>query len=252
MPNSLVLVADYGRSGQGWLSYMLCYILNAQYIEPYDLAKGVKYTKSDHVLALTQGRLPDRPGTRYSLIVKTHNYPAPNFNLTNKVIYLTRDPRDVAVSKYCMHLANLQGTKNKGTQMVLNTGLLRRTLNAILTIKTVQFMITASRWKKHVLGWKPIPALHVTYEDLVRTPEETLLRILAFLEVEVDRALVTKAVAEFAFERITGRKQGQEDPLNPEYRKGISGDYENHFNAFHEKCFKMICGDAAAMFGYKL
>jgi hypothetical protein len=55
----VILIADYGRSGQGWLSFMLSYILNAKYIEPYDLLKGRWYSSSNqYVINLSQGNLP--------------------------------------------------------------------------------------------------------------------------------------------------------------------------------------------------
>ena len=38
--SNIVLISDFGRSGQGWLSYMLCYILNAQFVEPYNFLNG--------------------------------------------------------------------------------------------------------------------------------------------------------------------------------------------------------------------
>src|SRR6185503_18006983 len=86
------------------LSYMLCYILNARFIEPYDFLGGKVYSASKEVVSLTSGRLPGREKTEYDLVVKTHNYPSAEFNLTNKVIFLIRDPRDVAVSMHNLHL----------------------------------------------------------------------------------------------------------------------------------------------------
>src|SRR3989344_1123363 len=93
----LLLITDYGRSGQGWLSYMLCYILNAKYIETYDFLRGTLYAPKE-TRDLTQGELPGRQETQYSMVIKTHEYPAEVFNLTDKVIFLSRDPRDIAIS----------------------------------------------------------------------------------------------------------------------------------------------------------
>src|SRR3989344_6645836 len=106
----VILMADYGRSGQGWLSYMLCFILNAKYVEPYDFLKGMLYTTDERVRSLTSGNLPNRPKSPYLMIIKTHNWPAKNINLTDKIIFLTRDPRDIAVSAYYRYkeLINLE------------------------------------------------------------------------------------------------------------------------------------------------
>lgn len=248
----IVLVADYGRSGQGWLSYMLCYMLNATFIEPYNLPAGFKYSKSEHVLSLTQGRLKERSNTKYSLIVKSHDYPAVNFNLTDKVLYLTRDPRDVAVSGYNRQLLNTRGKENKGPEHVQVTSLRAKVRNFLLGVRAVYCLYTALRWKKHVLAWKDIPNLHVTYEALSTKPYETLKKILNYLGEDVEDHLILESIDEFSFERITGRKRGEGDPENPEFRKGIIGDYKNCLDGIDLKILRAICGDVAAGKGYKL
>jgi len=247
-----ILVADYGRSGQGWLSYMLCYILNATFIEPYDMLKGVKYSTSNVILEYTQGRLVGRKHTRYSLVVKTHNLPAVNFNLTNKVIYLTRDPRDVAVSRYFMDITNMKGTINEGPQLIVQRGLKAFLKNHVLRIKIFSFLLTAVKWRKHVLGWQSIPCFHVKYEDISQSTEKVLSDLLNYLVEPADPKIIKEAVEIFSFENVAKRKRGQENILNPEFRKGIVGDHKNHMRWFHKLVFKIVCGKVANNYGYEL
>lgn len=250
--NIPILVADFGRSGQGWLSYMLCYILNATYIEPYDLLKGIKYSKSEDVLKYTQGNLEGRERTKYSLVVKTHDYPAPNFNLTDKVIYLTRDPRDVAVSRYFMDIVNMCGTRNEGPQLIVSKGIKDFLRNRILKVKTFSFLLTAIRWRKHVLAWQRIPAYHIRYEDISNNTEKTLSNLLGYLSTPMDSEIVKETIEKFSFEKVAKRAKGQENPLNPEFRKGIVGDYKNHMTKYHKLIFRTVCGKVASRFGYEL
>ena len=58
--SDVLLIADYGRSGQGWLSFMLCYILNATYIEPYDFLKGTESSSSDIMTIAIKSNLTTR------------------------------------------------------------------------------------------------------------------------------------------------------------------------------------------------
>jgi hypothetical protein len=248
----IILVADYGRSGQGWLSYMLCYILNAIFIEPYNLPAGFKYSKSDHVLSLTQGRLKGRKDTKYSLVVKSHDYPAVNFNLTEKVLYLTRDPRDVVVSGYNRERLNAKGKENKGPEQIQIKGVRARIRSLVLSSRAAYCMYTAIRWKRHVLAWKDIPHLHVTYEALATNPLRTLKGILDYLGEETEDERILKAIELFSFERITGRKRGEEDTENPEFRKGIIGDYKNHLTSMDLKILRFVCGDVASTKGYQI
>lgn len=246
----VLLIADYGRSGQGWLSYMLCYILNATFIEPYNALVGIKYSSNGKVLELTQGRLANRRSSEYILIVKTHAFPAVNFNLTDKVIYMTRDPRDVAVSEYCRNMVMYR--QNKGPQQLRINNLKTLTAHRLRRLKVVSYCATAVRWKQHVRAWKGIPAHVVRYEDLSMNTAETLKGILKYLDTQAGDDLIAEAVREFSFEALTDRKKGEEDAENPEFRKGVVGDYSNHFNRLHLRIFRWICGDAGKSFGYSL
>lgn len=218
--NKILLIADYGRSGQGWLSYMLSYILNATYIEPYNFLVGTRYTKSDYIFNLTQGNLSDREKTGYSLVVKTHNYPAENFNLPDKVIFLTRDPRDVAVSMHNLHLIHERAVKwnHPRAKIIL---LFKRYFKIIDYIKTI------SEWFSYYNGYQKIDHYRVRYEDLLNNTASELGKITTFLGEEANKKIIEDAVGNFSFEKITGRIPGQEDKNNAEFRKGIAGDYKN-------------------------
>jgi len=228
-----ILVADYGRSGQGWLSYMLCYVLNARFIEPYDFLKGRRYTKSTHVLSLTQGRLHGRKTSPYSMIVKTHEYPAADFGLTDKVIYLLRDPRDVAVSGYF----RARTLRAQGVRRSVKA----RLIDIIARFRFANLLLTYVRWRKHVNAWERIPRLTVRYEDLNMRTEEVLWEIMRYLKVKPNPKTVREAVAQFSFERITGRSKGTEDQKNPEFRKGVIGDHKNHFSPLELRIFWLLC-----------
>lgn len=248
--NKFILIADYGRSGQGWLSYMLCYILNATFIEPYCLLSGINYSSSYHVLSLSQGRLPNRKFTDYSLVIKTHSNPAVNFNLTDKVLYLTRDPRDVAVSAYFRHKVTLK--ENKGPQRQVIKSIKGKIKHFLLSFKTVNYTYTAIKWKKHVQAWENIPSYKVRYEDLSDKPEYVLKGILNYLKTIIDNQIISEAIENFSFKNITGRERGTPDSNNPEFRKGIVGDYKNNFNWLQLKLFKIICNNTAKKFSYFL
>lgn len=199
----IILISDYGRSGQGWLSYMLCYILNAIYIEPYALLGGGLYTKSEYILNLTSGNLPGRKESKYSMVVKTHNYPSREFNLTDKVIFLMRDPRDVTVSAYFMNLY----CRKIGIRMSWK----RKIYEFLFNNKFKNLLITCNRWIKYYDGWKHINSYKVKYEDLLLDTEKILRDILFYLEVVTDENLIREAIERFSFKVITGRDRGQED-----------------------------------------
>jgi len=242
----VILIADYGRSGQGWLSYMLCYILNAQYIETYDFLRGTLYAPKG-VRDLTNGKLPNREKTQYSMVIKTHEYPAKDFNLTDKVIFFSRDPKDIAVSAYKRSKLREEDEKN--------ISLKDRLYYMIHHFKFTSFIMTAHKWKKHYLMWherKDIRFYQTSYEKLSFNTEKTLKGILNYLGVEVSETLIKEAIQKFSFEKMSGREKGQEDSKNSLFRKGIVGDYKNNFSKLELKIFAFVCGKEAKEAGYNL
>lgn len=243
--SNIVLISDFGRSGQGWLSYMLCYILNAQFVEPYNFLAGKTYSASKEVVSLTSGNLPGREKTKYNLVVKTHNYPSVEFNLTDKVIFLIRDPRDVAVS---MHNLNLIHEKS----VRWNHPRAKFFLVCYRYVKIFDYFETMRNWSKHYAVWSKVPSHVVKYENLLHNPKETLKGILNYLEVDSKDEIVDQAIKNFSFEKITGRKPGQEDKNSPEFRKGISGDYKNKFSKIDVALVHYFFGSLIKKLGYEI
>jgi hypothetical protein len=261
MQKDVILIADYGRSGQGWLSYMLCYALNARYIEPYCLLRGLVFSGKEKIVAETGGNLPGRQKTRYELVVKTHNLPDPYFSLTDKVILLARDPRDVALSAY----ARYQVTSKTGTDVEIEAqkqtltdpkksrkSFFRKAVEWLKSRKYFCYAFTAYRWRKFYQAWEEVKvAEKVTYEELSSETGTCLKRLLRYLEVSVDEKLLNEAVGKFTFKSITGRDKGEEQKDNVAFRKGIAGDYKNKFSKFDRLIFKCICGGIMKKWGYE-
>jgi hypothetical protein len=234
----ILLVADFGRSAQGWLSYMLCYILNARFVEPYDLLLGRGYTESDIIRDNTRGNLPGRAAGKFSLVLKSHQFPNPSHNLTPSIVYLTRDPRDVAVSMYHLSINRLRAGN--------------RTLSIRLhATKLFGDLLVARGWRAHSRRWRAMDVLHVRYEDLRHDTAGTLEKIVRQFCITPDPKIVSEAIDQFRFERTYGRKRGVEDKSNSDARKGIIGDYRNYFSGWRHRLFWAICGTEAEKTGYR-
>ena len=59
-----------------------------------------------------------------------------------------------------------------------------------------------------------------------------------------------KVVLQHRFERVSGRKRGEEDESH-HLRKGISGDWKNHFSPELKKQFKARYGSVLIATGYE-
>tara|TARA_B100001059_G_C17783579_1_gene555729 strand:+ start:27 stop:818 length:792 start_codon:yes stop_codon:yes gene_type:complete len=253
-----IIIAGYARSGQGWLSYMLSYILNARFIEPYCLLRGIVYSGNPYITGLTQGNLEGREKTKYSMIVKTHNLPDPFFSLTDKVIIVARDPRDVAVSALDRNIARQKTgtdlTDEDRSVAIVNINrrdLIESIKNWLWSKKLICYFFSAYKWRHFYKEWDDVGvSLKVTYEDISLYPKETLCKILKYLEIDINEDLIEEAIQKFSFEVLSGRNKGDEEKGHTSFRKGIVGDYKHNLNSFHNYLIKNTCGKIAKKWGY--
>lgn len=143
-----------------------------------------------------------------SVFVKTHNLlgeaegrPLVNLDCTAGVIYLVRNPLDVAIS-YAHHFG--VGI-NEAIEQLNFPG--AGTPTTDLTAR--QYYGT---WSMHVASWTqvPLPARHVVrYEDMIEMPLETFAAVAKFLGLEPPPDRLQRAVTHSSFEKL----QSQEDEI---------------------------------------
>jgi lipopolysaccharide transport system ATP-binding protein len=92
----------------------------------------------------------------------------------------------------------------------------------------------------------------IRYEDLLENDVAILERVLLqHCELRVTKAQLCEAVVASRFEAIThGRQRGQEDVTAHE-RKGIRGDWRNHFTEAVKRAFKERFGELLIATGYE-
>jgi hypothetical protein len=91
----------------------------------------------------------------------------------------------------------------------------------------------------------------VRYERLVERPVDELRAVIEWLGTDADPAFLEHTVRANAFEKHSGgRAPGQEDPA-AEWRKGVGGDWRNHFTNDDKALFKSIAGELLIELGYE-
>lgn len=113
-----------------------------------------------------------------------------------------------------------------------------------------------SHWRPYITSARASAAelegrcLEVRYEDLHAEPVPVTRRMLEFLAVEAGDATVSACIESASFERLSGgRTRGREDPAS-HYRKGIVGDWRNHFDQEALEAFDAEAGDLLGELGY--
>ena len=164
-----------------------------------------------------------------------------------KYIYIARNPKDVCVSNwYFMHT---QGGKFSKDHSRLNVPW-ERYVDEYLEAEGMAGIYGG--WLNHVLGWykhRDCPnILFVKYEDMVKDHRKTVWSIAEFMGIEdVTEELVERVVSESSFKTMFQKptvnhrkREGVENGV-VYLRRGIIGDWKNHFtpeqnSKFEEKC----------------
>lgn len=107
-------------------------------------------------------------------------------------------------------------------------------------------------WSDFVEHWYGRPSVtYVRYRDLLQNAPEELRRIVRALtgrELSAETAL--HIADEFSFQRQAGRPRGQE-VRRSFLRKGVAGDWRNHFSLEARQLFDHYAGDALIQLGYE-
>lgn len=155
-----------------------------------------------------------------------------------KIICMIRDVRDVAVS-FAFHFKRVKSNKfnDDGTFQEVY---LRQVMEA--------WCAYAGHIRENIddTGLKVIK-----YEDMLARPVSVIAEIFTFMNVSTDDMLVNKVVNETSFENVSGgRKPGEEDQ-NSYFRKGIVGDWINHFGDKEKAIIRQIGGEEIIRWGYE-
>ncbi len=236
---NVVFIAGLPKSGSTWLRDMFCalpgfYGFQPSHVTPtnYDLRQDT-FRAYDHLLAVLH--LHTRWSPQNEAILGGEG-------LRYAIIY--RDIRDAAVSWYFF------ASKIRSTHY-LRDHVAHLSFDEGLNYYIDHFLASEVNW---IQDWRqhrdPDRSVEITYEKLRADTLGVFGAACRFICGDVPDDVIHHAVARNAFERVSGRKPGQEDQKSFA-RKGISGDWRNHFSDDHKARFKDIAGDLLIELGYE-
>ncbi|XP_072404424.1 amine sulfotransferase-like isoform X1 [Chiloscyllium punctatum] len=232
-PHIPVLIT-YPKSGTTWMQQIMSLIL-------------CNDNDSKKVINLYE-RAPWMESVRFKLesmdyqILTTHlNYQmVPNCvkNKMFKIIYVTRNPKDVIVSSYHFHEYSRFLEAPKNFQDFLEN--------------FVEGNVFFGSWFEHIRDWHShkdeLNILFVAYEDMKNDLQSVVQKVASFLNKKLDEETLESILNQCTFKHMKENPKTNyksvSDLFNFEsgsfYRKGITGDWKNYFLVSQNEWFDAI------------
>ena len=188
-----VFIVSYPRSGNTWTRFLIAHLV---YLEEAITFANIEWKIPD-VYKNTRRQLLRTPRPR---ILKSHEYFDPRYK---KVIYIVRDPRDVALSYY--HFARKYRKVEDGYP-------LERYISRFIAGEVDEY----GSWKENVASWLSTRQgsesfLLLRYEDLLEDTGRELLKVASFLGIDRSPEQVARAVELSSAGRMRDLEKKQAD-----------------------------------------
>ena len=188
-------VVSYPRSGNTWTRFLIANLVHPD--------KEVSFTNIEKLIPDTSSQsnrtLKATPRPR---IIKTHEYFDHRYP---KIIYIVRDPRDVALSYYDFQRKYVQ---------IDDAYPLEQYVDDFVNGKLIS--IGWGTWGENVASWiytrgKRNNFLLMRYEDMMKDTERELARISEFLDIPADPKRLRHAVESSSADRMRALEKLEED-----------------------------------------
>lgn len=236
-------LVTYPKSGSHWLRCIVCLIQTKgdptstfaneciPWIELRNNYRAVSNKEGSRVMA---SHLP------------TQLFPKSFFSSKAKVIYLVRNPRDVLVSGY-YYLNALELIKEQVPWKIYFDNFM-------------QGKVYFGSWFEHTHGWISLRerenVLVLSYEELKKDTRNAIKKICEFLGEKLESGELDLVLKYSSFEIMKENWKSQKTLFKKEnlflMRKGITGDWKNHFTVAQAEAFDKAFQEKAADFPKEL
>ncbi|XP_041799127.1 sulfotransferase family 2, cytosolic sulfotransferase 3 isoform X2 [Chelmon rostratus] len=225
-----VFAVTYPKSGTIWMQEILPLVLNGGDLTPIQTIPNW-----DRVPWLEEKRLAvvvdQLPSPRALVTHFPYHLMPPSFHASKaKVIYVMRNPKDVMVSSYYFH--QMAG-------FLMDPG----TFDEFMA-KFLEGRVLFGKWTDHVKSWRHTELgdriMYITYEEMVQDLPAALRSLSDFLGSNLSEEVIQKIAEHCSFKTMKVNSMSNfslvpkvlmDSDKSPFLRKGVVGDWKNHFSS---------------------
>ncbi|CAI9726721.1 sulfotransferase family cytosolic 1B member 1-like [Octopus vulgaris] len=228
-----VLLQGYFKAGCHWMWEIAGMLVNgsAEYNPDSKLTAMIECASRDQLDQLPSPRVLNNH-------LFLHHLPREIFTKKPKMIFMTRNPRDIAASAYyhtfqLKKLYEYDGDWNGFFELFFE--------GKVNYGNWFQYML---QWEKDIKDHPDLPILIVKYEDLKKDPVGNVAKVSKFLGLPKNDQLFKDIADKCSFSKMRVAKQ-EGDILRTSgeslYRKGVVGDWKNWFTVSQNERFQVEC-----------
>ncbi|XP_056682223.1 sulfotransferase 2A1-like [Monodelphis domestica] len=266
--NQDVIIVTYPKSGTHWMIDIISLIYSKgdpTWVKSVPFWKRSPWIEMEYGMEMVKNKEDPRLFTSHLPI---HLFPKAYFTSKAKVIYLARDPKDVIVSLYHFQkempsfqsgftfehvIENFQ----QGNDSIQGRGSpsksMRQKWAGIPFLLPNSLPVSFGSWFDHIKGWlsrkDPERFLLLNYEKLHQDLKASVEKICHFLGKELSEEEISSVLKNASFPVMKKHILENKEPMPLEnmepfkvkiMRKGICGDWKNHFTVTQADVFNKL------------